>query len=121
MTQFDQLKILYNQLFNIAAEVKMLVEKDEYDEAFIMLKHKDELMKKFLSAKKTILLNSDEQKEADMLDKELLEKEQANIDFLVNLKAEVGRELNKTSKNIKLNAAYTTKSENSGGILDFTE
>ena len=105
----------------MADEVKVLVDKEEFDEAICMLNNKDELMRKFLSAKQTISLNSDEQIETEKLDMALLEKEQSNIEFLGKLKSEVGAELRKTSKNLKLNAAYSVRPEKPGEILDFTE
>lgn len=121
MTQFDQLKILYSQLFNIADEIKPLVEKGEFNETISRLEYKDDLMRKFLTARKTMELAPEEQAEAEELEKKLIEKEQNNINFLKKIKDEAGSELKKTRKNLKLNAAYRVKQEKPGGILDFTE
>lgn len=121
MSHTDQLKRLYNQFFNIADEIKSLVEKEEFQEALSKIQYKDTLIKKFVTEKKSIVLSEEDKKEVQELDKLLIEKEESNLQMLKELHAKVGAELNKTNKNLKLNNAYAALNKPKGSILDFSE
>lgn len=121
MTQFSQIKLLYNQFFNLADEIITLVEAEDYSEIIAKLHYKDTLITKFSQIKKHLNLNEEEKQEMKLLEEKLIEKEQNNIDLLKEMQDQIGAKLNKTDKNLKLNSAYTVQNENQGSILDFTE
>lgn len=122
MTQFEQLKLIYNQLFNLADEITFMVEKEEFNEAISKLQHKDNLIKTFLTAKKTVELDESQEQEMLLLDEKLKEKEVNNIEILKNLRSDVAAELRKTKKSLKVNNAYSVHTdEHQGSMFDLSE
>lgn len=122
MTPFEQLKMLYAQFFNVADEIKSMVEADEYNEAISKLQYKDSLIEKLAHLKKNITLNPEEETEINEIEDKLKIKEQENISLLIGLRDEVSAELKKTNKNLRVNSAYNVqKNDNQGSMIDFSE
>ncbi|HNW25400.1 MAG TPA: hypothetical protein PLG15_02500 [Candidatus Gastranaerophilaceae bacterium] len=122
MTQFSQLKLLYNQFFRLSDEIKSMIVNDEFNEAISVVQRKDALIKAIIEAKKTLEIKEEEKSEMEALEKDLKEKELANINLLKDLQHEVAQQLGKTNKSLKLNSAYSAQNdENSGSMLDFSE
>jgi len=116
-----QLKTIYNQLFNIAGEIKSMLEKEEFNEAITKLQYKDALINKFALTKKTITISSEEKKELAELEAKLKELELGNIEFLKGLRSDVAIELKKTNSTLKINRAYSKKGSQQGSLLDLSE
>lgn len=122
MTQFQNLEILYNQLFNLADEIKMMVDKEQYDEAVEKMQYKDKLIKKLITTKKTVELSDEDKQKLDRIEEELQEKEQNNITIFKKIFDEMGESLNKTKKKAKISSAYSVQNETQRGtFVDITE
>ena len=122
MTNFENLELIYNQFFNLADEINVMIENEDYSAAIVKLKYKDKLIKKFLTTKKTVELSIEDRRKLTLMEKKLNSKEQNNINFLSKLHKEVGEELKDTNKKLKMNTAYEIKAEhNSGVFVDLSE
>lgn len=122
MTQFEQLKILYNQYSNLSDEITKLICDEDYDSIFAKMQYKENLMQKLVSAKNTTNLTEDEAKYAFLIEKELWAKEQNNIVLLSKLHKEIGETLKDTNKKVKINSAYNmVNNEKTGLFCDLSE
>lgn len=122
MTSFENLELLYNQFYNLADEIKSMIENENYKEAISKLGYKNKLIKKLITTKKTVDLTAVDKQKLLLMDEKLKEKEQNNITFLDKLRIEVSKELNETKGKLKINTAYEIKKENnSGRMVDFSE
>jgi hypothetical protein len=122
MTQFKDLELLYKQFFNLTNEIASMVENEEIQAISEKLVHKERLIKKLANAKKTTKLSQEEIEKTDLMEKELREKEQANIDSLVKMRDEIGNELRTGRKKLKINTAYSaTVTQNQGVFVDLEE
>lgn len=122
MTQFQNLELLYNQLLNLADEIKMMVDKEQYEEAVEKMQYKDKLIKKLINTKKTVVFLPEDQEKLELIEKRLQEKEQNNIELANRIFKEMGENLNKTKSKVKISSAYSVQNETNRGIfVDITE
>lgn len=122
MTQFQNLELLYNQLLNLADEIKMMVDKEQYEEAVEKMQYKDKLIKKLINTKKTVDFSAEDQQKLELIEKRLQEKEQNNIELANKIFEEMGESLNKTKKKVKISSAYSVQNETKRGIfVDISE
>lgn len=122
MTQFQNLELLYNQLLNLADEIKMMVDKEQYEEAVEKMQYKDKLIKKLINTKKTVVFSPEDQEKLELIEKRLQEKEQNNIKLADKIFQEMGENLNKTKNKVKISSAYSVQNETSRGVfVDTTE
>lgn len=122
MTQLATLELLYNQFFSISKELRDLIESEDFDEAINKLADKDKLIKKIFTTKKTVTLSPEEEEKVGLIENAIKEKELENINLLKKMHFEVGIELNKTKKRVKVNSAYSIhKNEVSGVHIDISE
>ena len=117
MTQFANLELLYNQFFNLADEIKTMIDKEEYNEAIIKLKYKDELMKKLSVTKKTVVFSDEDTARLHQIEQKLHDKDLENISYLSKLRNEMGQKLQNTNKKVKMNSAYDMHSKNTSGVF----
>ena len=118
MTPFNQLKLLYEQLFNINDEITKHLDENWINDATIKGTHFQQIAEQIKLSKKGITLSETEEKEIEELDKKALEIITSTTKKLVGLKNEIQENLNKTKNTIKVNSAYTTQSPQSGQIID---
>lgn len=122
MTQFETLEIIYNQLFNLADEIKVLVENENYNIVVNKLQYKDQLINKFINAKKTAQLSDEEKEFVEALDKKLDAKEHDNLAFCEKIHKDLAVELNVTQKKVKMNSAYDIRTDKDHGqLIDTSE
>lgn len=122
MTQFKDLELLYKQFFNLTDEIASMVKNEEFQAISEKLAHKERLIKKLANAKKTTKLTQEEIEKTDLMEEELREKEQANIDSLVQMRDEIGAELSKGRKKLKINTAYSSAlNQNQSVFVDLEE
>jgi len=122
MTNFAQLKMIYNQFFRLADEIRSMVENGELNEAISKLQSKDALIEKFAITKKTLTLTDAEKQEMLELDAKFIEKETSDIELLKSLRSDVALELKKVKNKIKMNRAYSKNvSQREGSMLDLSE
>lgn len=122
MTQFQNLELLYNQLLNLADEIKMMVDKEQYEEAVEKMQYKDKLIKKLINTKKTVVFSPEDQEKLELIETRLQEKEQNNIKLANKIFQEMGENLNKTKNKVKISSAYSVQNETNRGIfVDISE
>ena len=117
MTQFKNLELLYNQFFNLADEIKTMIEQEEYNAAIIKLKYKDKLMKKLSVMKKTVIFTDEDTSKLHVIEQKLQEKELENISYLSKLRSETEQKIQTTNKKVKVNSAYSIHSKNESGVF----
>lgn len=120
MAQYDQLLLFYNQLINMADEVKELIEKELFDDILDKMQSHDRLFIQIKLAKKCTTLTESQQKEIDRLESELREKEKSNIEQLQTNMAEVKQELDSLNMKTKIKRAYGQEPthQEQGSIID---
>jgi hypothetical protein len=121
MTPFEQLKLLYKQLFNLSNEIKNLIIKADFDEVASRVQHKDTLIKNIINARNHLDMSEEEKKELKAKENEIAKLEKQNIDTLTQLKGEILEELHHADAQQKINTAYDLNPENQGSIVDFSE
>lgn len=122
MTQFETLECLYNQLYNLAGEITSLVQDEKYNYVLEKLAYKDELITKFINAKKTAVLSEEEQVLASAWDKKLSDKEHENLAFCEKIHKNLSEEIKSTNKKVKMNSAYDIHiGTEQGNLIDTTE
>lgn len=122
MTQFSDLELLYNQYSNLVDEIASLIEQEKFQDISDKLNYKERFIKRLASAKKTTQLSEEEKEKTKLIEASLREKEQANIDFLMKMQAEVGKELRINRNKLKVNNAYdVSKKQNHGVLIDIDE
>jgi len=117
MTQFKNLELLYNQFFNLADEIKTMIEQEEYNAAIIKLKYKDKLMKKLSVMKKTVIFTDEDTSKLHVIEQKLQEKELENISYLSKLRSETEQKIQTTNKKVKVNSAYSIHSNKESGVF----
>lgn len=122
MTEFAQLELIYNQFMNLTAEINTLIEKEDYSAAVGKLEHKNKLIKKISNARKTVNFTDDEREKARLIEKKIKETEQETLIFLKKLQDHLVEEIHNTNKKIKINKAYTVKSDEiHGEFIDISD
>lgn len=122
MTQYANLELLYNQFFNLAEEIKQMIEKEEYNDAIIKLSYKEKLMKKLSVTKKTVTFTAEETAKLHQIEQKLQEKELENLNYLSKLRSEMGQILKNTKSKVKMNSAYGAFSKETSGVhVDISE
>lgn len=122
MTQFGQLELIYNQVINLIGEINSLIEMGDYESANQKIEDKDNLIKKLLLVSKTVNFTVEERQKIDLLNQQIKDDAQNNIISLEKLRDELGEELEKTKKKVKINSAYAgTSQEKQGELIDISE
>lgn len=122
MSQYDQLKLLYNQLINLTEEENKLVEAKAYQEIDSMLVYKAKLIRRVVVLKNMIEFTPHEAEEFSQIEQKYKQNEERNIQKFSKIKDELGLKLKNTQKNINLKSAYAKeKKERQGSLLDYTE
>ena len=118
--QFEQLLVLYNQIFATSTEVKTLIEKENYDEAISREGHKSQLVEKVAFLKKQLVLSEDEKEVINSINEKILAQEAEVLENLQNLKQEVALKLKTMQKQSKLSNVYDNNEPHEGSICDYT-
>lgn len=120
--QFEQIKILYNQLLNSAIEVKNYISNEEYDYAISKESHIATLVEKINFLKKTVKLEDDELNVLNEISNQIMEIENNNIKNLENSKQLILQQIKTLNNKDKLSAKYTVEPEQNGGsICDYSD
>lgn len=122
MTQFENLELIYNQFFNLADEVKCLIDREEFDAAIERIQYKDKLIKKLIATKKTVNFTPVDEEKIYAIEKKLQAKEQENILLLQQLQDELSKKLKNNKQNVKVHSAYSmNKDKQHGFLVDLSE
>ncbi|MCM1003719.1 MAG: hypothetical protein NC408_05185 [Candidatus Gastranaerophilales bacterium] len=119
--QFEQLIMQYNQLKNGSADIRKMIEAEEFDEAISMLNRREELFLSCKCMRNYLELTPVQEKELNTLLDELRLMELENIRILERGMAEVQKELKRTQQNEKIQQAYDFDENQSGNIINYEE
>ena len=106
MSQFDQVMMFYNQLNNMADEVKKLIEKELYDYILDKTEHHERVHSQIRLIHRCIKFTEDEQAQIEELRSIVQQKEKENIEELRRQMNLVKLELNKTNLQNRIQKAY---------------
>jgi len=122
MTRFEDLTLVYNQFINLSAEIKYLMENEEYSEALNKMNSKGNLVTRLINARKTVEVSEENRSQIEAMDKEIMEKDQENLVLAAKIHKSLNEELKNTHKKVKVNTAYTIQEEvTSGTYINITE
>ncbi len=119
--QFEQLIMQYNQLKNGSADIRRMIEQEDFDEAITMLNRREELFLNCKCMRNYLELTPVQEKELNTVLDELRLMELENIRMLERGMAQVQKELKQVQKNEKIQQAYDFGENQSGNIINFEE
>ena len=119
--QFEQLMLQYNQLKTGSIEIQRLIDNEDYDRAFTMLKLREPIFLNCKCVRKFLELTPEQEKELNILLDEIRELEIGNIRKMQESMDEVKKELRFAAKNEKIQQAYDFNVNNSGNIINYSE
>ncbi|MGN1153401.1 MAG: hypothetical protein ACI4S3_05175 [Candidatus Gastranaerophilaceae bacterium] len=120
--QFEQLKMLYNQVLATSKEIKKLIENNSYEEALSREMHKAKLIKSIDIVKKTLNFTVEEKKTLSVIIEEIKKQELENLNKLQENKEETSAQIQYISAQQKILAKYVSMEQNSeGSIIDINE
>ncbi len=120
--QFEQIKLLYNQLLNSVMEVKNYISKEEFEYAISKESYISTLIQKINFLKKTIKLQDSEQITLKEISSQIEKIENENIIKLENSKQLIFQQIKNLNNRDKLSAKYTIESDQNGGsICDYSD
>ncbi len=118
--QFEQIKLLYNQIFTVSNNVKLAIENNNYDEALNLEQYKSQLVSRVVLAKKTVQLSQDEKNVIEDLKNKILLQEKENLNKIQSLRDETFLELKKLNSQDKVSSKYEQIEVEEGTICDYT-
>ena len=119
MDNNNQLKLLYEELYECTQKMCRLIEENDLDEINSLIIHRDGLLSNVSSVR---MSNSQpETDEIKELTVKITELEQKNLEAYEQNFAKVKAELAKVSKNAKVLEAYAYSKDNTGDLLDYRE
>jgi len=122
MSQFETITLLYQQLVNLADEIRSMIEKEEYNELMLKLNYKEALLLKFSTMRKNTVFDQEQQQRIQKIEHVLMEKEGANVRLLESLHSDVAVELKRVNNRLKVNKAYSGQGNREpGSILNTLE
>lgn len=117
MTQFAHLELIINQYFNLVNEINSMIEAEEYEAVNEKIEYKNKLISKIFLTKKTVTLTKEEEQKLELMEQKIKKEDQKTIDYINKLREEVGEELRKTNKKVKVNSAYDVPPEQNQGVF----
>lgn len=118
--QFEQLKILYEQILNISNNVKISIDNEDYNETVLQEEYKAQLVSRVVLAKKTINLSTEEITIIEDLKKQILSIDKENIDRMQLLRDKTLTELKNLNSQNKIANKYENIETVEGSICDYT-
>jgi len=106
--QYQQLLMQYQQLKNGAEDISAMIDREDFDSAIGMVKHREQLFLSCKCIRKYLDLTPTQQKEVDKIVEEIQVLELNNIKKLEKNREEVLAELTKTQKSQKIQNAYSS-------------
>lgn len=118
--QFEQIKVLYNQIINTSVEFRNLINRGDVDEAILRDMHRSQLVEKAAFQKKMVNFTEDEKKILNNLNEQIELLNHENVKLLENIKAGILDELKLTMAKTKIENKYEQSIPESGSICDYT-
>lgn len=118
---YNQLKLLYEKIYAISLEIDTFINTNQHEELLSTVTRRDKLIEQFEQVKNS--LNVTEEEYPDNI-KEIIEalkiQEIKNLERLELIKAELKKEMERTTKENKLLSAYSP-SITTSSIIDIRE
>lgn len=118
--QYQQLLMQYEQLKNGAADIANMIEREDFDSAIDMIKHRESLFVSCRSIRRYLELTPPQQKEIEKITEEIKTLEMNNIKKLEEGMAQVQLELSRLQKSQKIQNAYGSNNA-PGNMLNIQE
>lgn len=114
-----QLKLVYEKLLNVSFEINMVIQKQLYLDIPMLMARKEQLLKHLKQMHK---INKDFKLPQDLLilKNKVEEQELKNLEFFKTLRKDIRQELDRVSREAKLQAAYS-QNELESVIVDVRE
>lgn len=119
--QFEQLMLQYKQLKNGAEDIRLMIEREDYDSAITMIKARKAIFLNCKSMRNYLELTPEQEKEVGAILDEIRLLEKENIEALSNNMENVQNELKKTQQNEKIQQAYDFDEGQKGSIINIEE
>ena len=119
--QFAQLMMQYEQLKNGSSELKRLIEKEDFDSAMSMIKHRESIFLNCKCMRNYLEFTPVQEKQLNELLDELKALELENIKLLEDGLQAVRIELKKTQQHEKIQIAYDLAENQSGSLINYSE
>lgn len=118
--QFEQLMMYYNQLKNMAVDLKTMLANESYNEALTMLNNRERVVKELKLMLSYIELTPVQKKEIDAIREELKALESENIEKLQKDMEDVKYELDVVSSKVRFRHKYNPYEleAKSGNVVD---
>ena len=118
--QFEQFKILYNQILKASLEIKNLITEENFDSIVFKEKHKSQLISKCAFLKKQIQFTEEEEEIIEEIKQKILVQEDENLNKLSNLRVDILSEIKRITAQEKIVNKYEQSEPESGTICDYT-
>lgn len=117
MTEFKDFELICNQYLNLITEISSMIAEEDYEKVLDKIEYKNELIQKLFLAKRTVQFTDGEREKTELMELKIREHEEKTLNSLEILHKEVGNELKKINKKVKINSAYTGQNEENQGVL----
>lgn len=118
--QFEQLKLLYTQIFNTSQKIKNLIDKEDFEQIESLENYKSQLVQKVTAVKKTVALSEEENGNIQELKSEILNSEKENLERIQTMRDKTLTELKKINSQSRISNKYNNNEAVEGSICDYT-
>lgn len=118
--QFEQLKLLYTQIFNTSQKIKNLIDKEDFEQIESLENYKSQLVQKVTAVKKTVALSEEENGNIQDLKSEILKSEKENLERIKSMRDKTLTELKKINSQSRISNKYNNNEAVEGSICDYT-
>ncbi len=121
--QFEQLMLYLTRLKSMALHIKVMLEKESYNEAITMSQNRERVHKEMSMILHYIELTPEQKKTVEQFKAEIKELDEANIAKLQKDMEDVKYELDVVSSQVRFNRKYNPyhKEASSGNVIDTTD
>lgn len=119
--ELNNLEIVYKQIYEISIQIAQLIDRKIYTELITFIKRKEQLYNEAGALLEKVQNNKENTDSLIEICTKIQNQEKSNIIALNEIRDELKKELNKTSKNTKLISAYSNTELKQGNILDYRQ
>lgn len=119
--ELNNLEIVYKQIYEVSIQIAQLIDRKIYTELITFIKRKEQLYNEAGALLEKVQNNKENTDSLIEICTKIQNQEKSNIIALNEIRDELKKELNKTSKNTKLISAYSNTELKQGNILDYRQ
>lgn len=120
-TDLNNLELTYKKIYEVSVQIAQLIDRKIYTELITYMKKKEQLFNEAGILLEKVNQNNEDTSSLVPLCTKIQHQEQSNIVALSNVRDELKKELNLTSKNNKIISAYSNTEFQQGNILDYRQ